>query len=575
MIKNKRFAFLIIFFIAGCSGCIKDFQSSTKTSKTQVSSISSTSTSVVGGSISSDFFLSNWAAKKFTSPAFVVAAKPTGMASTVISVNTSTVISEISNNLGGSNANTFSGQMTDANLVANVKGLNPGLIRYPGGNISDTYFWNEPNGQLPADVPPSVYVSNGDSTTNYFWYGQNTQSWTLSLNNYYALLQNTGSKGVITVNYSYARYGTSTNPVAAAAHLAANWVRYDKGRTTYWEVGNENYGYWEPGWKINTATNKDGQPMQLTGTLYGKHFLVFADSMRKAAAEIGVSIKIGAQLIAETSAATQALNPAEANWNSGLLASVGNQADYYIVHDYYTSASDAASILNSATAVTQNVKTYIQQSITSSGAQQKPIAMTEWNIFSVGSDQKVSQIAGIHAVITQGEMIKAGINMATRFDLLGKWDNGDDFGTFSIGDEPDNPTLWNPRPAFYFMYYFKSFVGDQLVSSSVNGNSNILAYASKYSTGNATGVVVVNKGSSNQYVTINIANNSATYYYYYTLVGDNSMQFSRKVYVNGQGPSTASGGPSNYASIPANRVATAGGISVSVPAYSVVYLVAQ
>ena len=65
---------------------------------------------------------------------------------------------------------------------------------------------------------------------------------------------------MITVNYGYARYGTGINPVARAAHLAADWVRYDNGRTKYWEVGNENFGDWEAGYRINIANNQDGQP---------------------------------------------------------------------------------------------------------------------------------------------------------------------------------------------------------------------------------------------------------------------------------------------------------------------------
>jgi hypothetical protein len=73
----------------------------------------------------------------------------------------------------------------------------------------------------------------------------------MTVDNYYTVLQQSGATGLITVNYGYARYGTSANPVAAAAHLAADWVRYDKGRTTYWEVGNEIYGTWEAGYRID------------------------------------------------------------------------------------------------------------------------------------------------------------------------------------------------------------------------------------------------------------------------------------------------------------------------------------
>src|SRR5690606_41701275 len=106
-----------------------------------------------------------------------------------------------------------------------------------------------------------------------------------SLDNYYAMLQQSGNQGMITVNYGYARYGTGKDPVATAAHLAADWVRYDNGRTQYWEIGYENYGDWEWGYRIDRTKNKDGQPEYVNGKLYAQHFKVFVDSMQKAAKE--------------------------------------------------------------------------------------------------------------------------------------------------------------------------------------------------------------------------------------------------------------------------------------------------
>ncbi len=47
------------------------------------------------------------------------------------------------------------------------------------------------------------------------------------------------------------------------------------------------FGKWD--FRIDTTQNKDGQPEFLTGELYAKHFKVFADSMRQAAAELGVN----------------------------------------------------------------------------------------------------------------------------------------------------------------------------------------------------------------------------------------------------------------------------------------------
>jgi alpha-L-arabinofuranosidase len=155
------------------------------------------------------------------------------------------------------------------------------------------------------------------------------------LDNYYKVLQQTNSTGIITVNYGYARYGTGPKPAEAAAHLAAQWVRYDNGRTKYWEVGNENYGTWEAGNRINTANNKDGQPQLLNGTLYGNHFKIYADSMRKAAAEVGnTNIKIGI-VLTEADEKNNTYTIIQ-NWNADALSQAGNSPDFFVVHNYYT-----------------------------------------------------------------------------------------------------------------------------------------------------------------------------------------------------------------------------------------------
>ena len=118
------------------------------------------------------------------------------------------------------------------------------------------------------------------------------------------------------------------HPDQAAAHLAANWVRYDKGRTKYWEVGNENYGSWEAGYRIDVSQNKDGQPAIITGTVYGAHFKVFADSMRAAAAEVGnTNIKIGIVLTSNDDVSN---NAGVSNWNARCFSSGRQQRPIFL-----------------------------------------------------------------------------------------------------------------------------------------------------------------------------------------------------------------------------------------------------
>ncbi|MGZ3835874.1 MAG: alpha-L-arabinofuranosidase [Mucilaginibacter sp.] len=528
-----------------------------------------------GTNATQGFFLDNsWQARLFTVPEAVQSVpKPGANEGIVVSVDLSKIITKTSPLVFGNNTNPFMGQFVDQPaLMSNLSTLSPNILRFPGGSLSDIYFWNQ-SSQGPADAPAQLLDLNGTASAAGYWYGNNTQSWTLTLDNYYKVLQQTNSAGLITVNYGYARYGTGPHPDQAAAHLAANWVRYDKGRTKYWEIGNENFGTWEAGYRINTANNQDGQPALLTPTLYGTHFKVFADSMRAAAKETGATIQIGIVL-------TEA-NDNIAGWNAGVLAAAGNSPDFFVVHNYYTPYQQNSTpdvILNTPVPVSKSTMDFVKSSAQGAGVTQKPVAMDEYNIFATGSNQMVSQIAGVHGVMVLGELLKNQFSMASRWDLANSWDNGDDMGIFNnssgSGAEP-GAAAWNPRPAFYYYYYFQRYFGDRMVSSTVTGSSDILSYASSFTSGQA-GDILVNKSATDHTVTI-LLNNFllGTNYYFYVLKGGPDATFSRKVVINGHITSAASGGPDNFTAIPPNSAAIKGGITITVPAYGVVYLVAD
>ena len=519
------------------------------------------------------FFLDDWSAKSFTVPSnYNMQPSVTTAATDTVKIDANAVVTKISKYLFGENANVWMGQIvTQPTLMKYITDLSPNIIRGPGGSTSDIYFWNTSTN--PSDVPANLLDANFASNPASYWGGKNTQTWTMTIDNYYTLLQQTNSAGIQTINYGYARYGTSANPVATAAHLAADWVRYDKGRTKFWEIGNENYGSWESGYNIDVSQNKDGQPATLTATLYGQHFLVFVDSMRKAAAEVGASIKIGAQL-------SDALTTNVPDWNKKVLAVIGNNADFFIIHDYYAGyqTNDAAAeILNDAISVASASKTYLTSNIPSNNANLKPLAMTEFNIQSQGSRQQTSFVNGMAAVLTVGELMKNQFGEVSRWDLANAYSNGDDMGMFantSGSDIGPGETDWNPRPVFYTKYYFQKFLGDRLVASA-SSNPDIVAYSSTFASSNNIASVIVNKGTTDRTVDINIVHfPMGTKFYYYTLKGgtDNG-EFSPKVYVNGTGPSGAIGGPLNYATIAANASYRSGNnIKLLVPARSIVYL---
>ncbi len=519
------------------------------------------------------FFLDSWEPKTFIIPASTPTVKPDSTNAVQVSLDFNQTLTKIPRMIFGNNVTSWIGQIfNNDTLIPFINNLSPNVLRFPGGSISDVYFWNLASAP-PGDVPNLLLNSDGTTQTKTdYWFGNRTQSWTISLDNYYKVLAQTSSTGIITVNYAYARYGLSKNPVATAAHLAANWVRYDKGRTHYWEIGNENFGYWEAGNFIDISKNKDGQPLTITGALYGSHFKVFADSMRVAAQEVGATIKIGALLYISDIGVG-----AEQDWNSGMLSAVGNIADFFIVHNYYNRIPQNSSpsiILNTAFYSTKGIMDYYQSLPSRYNFPVKPLALTEWNINVEGNMQKVSNIAGLHAISVLGELLNNHYGLATRWDIANSWKDGNDHGMFNNGEEP-GAIRWNPRPAFYYMYYFQRMMGDRYISSTVGNDTNLHSYASGFSSSGQASIILVNTGSINKVVKINTSHfNMGSEYYFYTLNGgkDNGG-FSRYVYVNGVTNSGVSGGPSNYSTLAAQSSNTSGGILVKVPSFGAVFLV--
>jgi hypothetical protein len=580
---NRISALLIIVLLAVYS-CKKTTNS--QQGNSNIASTGNTPETIVKGSdpglaATQGFFLEDsWQPKTFTTPATTISVSKPAAQNITVSIDLSKIVTKVSPLIFGNNATVFMGRMIDQPiLLSRLDTLCPNIIRFPGGSVSDRYFWNAGYNQDPPDAPPRLLDAGGNLLLPDYWYGNNTSEWTMTVDDYYQVLQQTKSTGMITVNYGYARYGTSPHPVERAAHLAANWVRYDKGRTRYWEVGNESYGSWESGYRINTATNQDGQPMVITSALYGSHFKVFADSMHVAAQQVGTTIQVGIVL----SGANDLASVGEVdNWNAGVLAAAGNSPDFYVVHNYYTpymQNSPARVILATPVPGTASIVNWVKSGVAGAGVKQKPIALDEYNINATGSNQMVSQIAGVHAVMVLGEVLKNQLSMVSRWNLASTWGNGDDMGLFNNSSHPDNvepgASPWQPRPLYYYIYYFQKYFGDRMVASTVTGSSSILSYASLFSSGQA-GDILVNTSATDQTVDIRISNFlPGTNYYYYVLKGGTDAIFSRKVYIDGTGPSGVSGGPSNFLTIAPDAAAQKGGITVVVPAYGVVYLVAD
>src|SRR5690606_24101702 len=140
------------------------------------------------------FFLDDWQPKTFEAPSFSEMNMPEASTTVQVTMDVADIITKIPDAIFGQNANSWMSQIvTEPALMNHLTALRAGMIRFPGGSISDLYFWNANPGQRPADAPEELIGSDGNTIPGGYWYGKNTDSWTISLDNYYNMLQQSGS----------------------------------------------------------------------------------------------------------------------------------------------------------------------------------------------------------------------------------------------------------------------------------------------------------------------------------------------------------------------------------------------
>jgi hypothetical protein len=521
-------------------------------------------------------FVNGWEAKTFKKPQAITSKdKAPKKVGSVITVYNDVKLNKVSRYISGINATTYTGNyLVDNKFLKLVSSLNPSIIRFPGGDASNAYFFNG----IPTDLPSKSLTFNGEWTG--FSDGTEDIDWKMNTARYYAFLDSVKSEGFITVNYAYARYGKSANPVAKAASLAADWVRFDKGRTKYWEVGNETYACWEGGFKIDTILNKDGQPEYINGKLYGKHFKIFADSMRAAAKEIGVEIYIGAVFADDDNVWDGSGKNVTKNWNDLLAPELrrsngDNYADFITVHSYFLNDEKTPNEIINSFKVPKELQEFIFGKLDKAKVKHVPLALTEWNI---KAPHQTSQVGGLQAVASSCKMQEIGFGASSYFCLKDYWrgDKGD-FGIFSHHDSL--LTNSEPYPSFYHLSYLNKIIGDKMIKKQiVPDKGDLLCFASSYESG-GIGMVIINKSATEQSFQIDIPNYKIgdNYYWYELSKYDDGNIWSEKLAVNGVSNSKYSkGGPSeSFEDIPAWTKDTKQGIKMKIKGLSAIYLLIE
>ena len=501
------------------------------------------------------FFLDDWKEKKNPKISIDdIEIKVDDEVTTFAITNVKAPLTKISKYIFGNNLGHWSNRkfLDNDEFIFNLKDMGIQVVRFPGGNASNDYFWDAANlNQCPEGTPNIIYKSNFKKSTPPKLGIQG--NFRTRPEDYYELLLRTKSTGSICVNYSFSLYSEIDDElerVNNAADYAASWVyevNIKRGLDIkFWEIGNENWGKWQAGYNVKERGIIDPKK-------YGQHCKIFIEKMKA----VDPSIKIG--VVGFQKPKTR--DPVQIKWNELVIPEIIDDADFYILHDYYTKFGailSPAEMLSSIDTTYSHIKVVNDaiKKFTDKNINHLPIALTEFNTRSNASISKndgatnVSHTAGLFFAHALGEIIRQGYGMAMVWDIENGFKDGHDHGMFASNKETDVNWL-TPHPSYYHYYYYNKCFGDQY-HETLTTNNSIRIHTSSFSSGEV-GLVVVNISNKEEIVEIEMENftNGKTAGVY-EIYNDNPL--SRKTGINGVFTKSNAGGPEKFRKIKANRL---------------------
>ncbi|HEY4361599.1 MAG TPA: alpha-L-arabinofuranosidase C-terminal domain-containing protein [Bryobacteraceae bacterium] len=286
-------------------------------------------------------------------------------------------------------------KLSDANgyrkdVLEAVKGLNVGLLRWPGGNFSSNYHWQDGIGPR-EQRPPRLEMAWGTIESNRFGTHEFLQyAEMLGTEPYICANLGTGSwlEAQQWVEYCNFAGDTGTTRLRKQNGRAQPW------KVTYWGLGNEMDGPWQMGHR--------------SAEDYGKFALEAAKLMKWTDASI--------KLIAAGSS-NYGSGVDWIGWNRTVLEYLKRYVDYISLHLYVgNTANDFGEFMASSMELDQRIKTTegVINAALASEARDKRIyiAWDEWNVWyrARGESQKGRNILEEHYNLEDALVISTFLN---------------------------------------------------------------------------------------------------------------------------------------------------------------------
>lgn len=339
----------------------------------------------------------------------------------------------------------------DKKWVDRVVALDPQMIRWPGGIIADWYDWEDGVGD--RDQRPPQYFAQWDAVimTN-----------DVGTHEILELGEDLGIDVVLNVNWGT---GTKTQ--------AANWVEYATGSTgttqgairagngrtnpwdaTTWEIGNEVWGWWVPGYEPDDQAFADS-------------YVEFRDAMYAKNADL-VFIGEGGDG-----------NSSDQAWNTTMIQTADGKIDHLATHYYAPqllpqnySDLDVYRASVGASATIQDRLDASRDVILDESDEDIKLAITEYNAMYFNNETRRTrsleaglQVAGnINLFARNSDLIEVNFYST----LMNFWDGGG----FRLGRRGSFVT-----PAYEALRLFGAHHGDVLVESTVESPTTFNAPA--------------------------------------------------------------------------------------------------
>jgi alpha-L-arabinofuranosidase len=344
--------------------------------------------------------------------------------------------------------------------------LKMGLVRMPGGSVSDRYYWNG-NGVLSAD---------GTVDKSKFKPFEKQGYWQIDYSGYkpgFSIDANDWSKinpGFIQLDVKKMHEITREHPIAhnlvtvnmgtGTPELAAEWVRWANKTNNYgvkyWELGNELNGGWEAG-----HITADGTEM--TPEKYVKRFIKFVKAMKA----VDPTIKVGGPSCDVDH---------HDDYFSPLLRDAGKYVDFLTLHYYSLRSSIAPEKelflgLDKLKPVVKRLDELVNKYQPERKDEIK-YCISEWNS-KLPKDQDAYRLFnGLWFSGWVGEMVKEGVDSATVWDIFSGKENGHGLLVRHGND-------YVPTGRYWAFYLWSHYMADTLVSSSIQGGKDLHVYTTK------------------------------------------------------------------------------------------------